>query len=185
MLRFPVLYRKEINIFFSYFFFVKRHKHLAIVVLSEKNKKTKNIYHTWTPLRKKTQEVNKSKCRRFYYSLPVDNKNKVEKQRKILKWVPPLLSRARWHCWACFQTQHTYPPLSSWTDNWTVLLRIWTLKGNLSHLIIGIQHMLFICINTNKTDSVPAQREPLLERKSYDKTDSISLKVKDFRWKTR
>lgn len=59
-----------------------------------------------------------------------------------------------------FSHMHTYPPHSSWTDNWTVLWRIWTLKGNLSHLIIGIQRMLFICINTNKTHSLPAQREP-------------------------
>lgn len=69
-----------------------------------------------------------------------------------------------------FSHMHAYPPHSSWADNWTVLWRILTLKGNLSHLIIGIQHMLFICINTNKTHSLPAQREPTLKRKSYHKT---------------
>ena len=69
-----------------------------------------------------------------------------------------------------FSRTHADPALSSWTDNWTVLWRIWTLKGNLSHLIIGIQRMPFICINTNKTHSLPAQREPSLKRKSYYKT---------------
>lgn len=83
-----------------------------------------------------------------------------------------------------FSHLHTHPPHSSWTDNWTVLWRIWTLKGNLSHLIIGIQRMLFICINTNKTHSLPAQREPALKRKSYYKTPiSLWNWAKDFRWR--
>lgn len=83
-----------------------------------------------------------------------------------------------------FSHMHTYPPHSSWTDNWTVLWRIWTLKGNLSHLIIGIQRMLFICINTNKTHSLAAQREPALKRKSYYKTPiSLWNWTKDFRWR--
>lgn len=83
-----------------------------------------------------------------------------------------------------FSHMHTHPPHSSWTDNWTVLWRIWTLKGNLSHLIIGIQRMLFICINTNKTHSLPAQREPALKRKSYYKTPiSLWNWTKDFRWR--
>lgn len=76
-----------------------------------------------------------------------------------------------------FSRTHADPALSSWTDNWTVLWRIWTLKGNLSHLIIGIQRMSFICINTNKTHSLPAQREPSLKRKSYYKNTHIPLKL--------
>lgn len=81
-----------------------------------------------------------------------------------------------------FRHMHTYPPLSSWTDNWTVLWRIWTLKGNLSHLIIGIQRMLFICINTNKTHSLSAQREPFLKRKSDYKTPIFLCNwTKDYR----
>lgn len=76
-----------------------------------------------------------------------------------------------------FSRTHADPALSSWTDNWTVLWRIWTLKGNLSHLIIGIQRMPFICINTNKTHSLPAQREPSLKRKSYYKNTHIPLKL--------
>lgn len=83
-----------------------------------------------------------------------------------------------------FSHSHTHPPHSSRTDNWTVLWRIWTLKGNLSHLIIGIQRMLFICINTNKTHSPPAQKEPALKRKSYYKTFlSLWNWTKDFRWR--
>lgn len=110
----------------------------------------------------------------------------TNRERKIWKKChpPPFSELLGGTVGYAFSHMHTYPPHSSWTDNWTVLWRIWTLKGNLSHLIIGIQRMLFICINTNKTHSLPAQREPALKRKSYYKTPiSLWNWTKDFRWR--
>lgn len=100
-----------------------------------------------------------------------NHENGTEKWGNVLKTVPPYSQGLGGTVGHAFKHMHMYPAFSSWTDNWTVLWRIWTLKGNLSHLIIGIQRMPFICINTNKTHYLSAQRQLILERRWHYKTD--------------